>query len=69
MYFIEIEKTLSRSFMVAQWVKVLALSLLWYKSNPWPQNFQMPWVQQNKQTNKTKQNKKTYFLNQKVEED
>ena len=28
------------SFLVVQWVKYLALSLLWYRFDPWPRNFQ-----------------------------
>ena len=39
-----------RSSLVAQWVKDLALSLLWLRPlkwcrfDPWPGNFYMPWA-------------------------
>ena len=42
---------LRRSFLVAQWVKDLELSLkqlrplFWYRFEPWPGNFHMTWVQ------------------------
>ena len=29
---------------MAQWVKDLALSLLWHEFDPWTENFQKPWV-------------------------
>ena len=29
---------------MAQWVKDLALLLLWLELDPWPRNFCMPWV-------------------------
>ena len=32
-------------------VKDLALSLLWVKFKPWPENFCMPWVQLNNNNN------------------
>ena len=32
------------SFLVAQWVKDLALSLMWCWFDPWPGNFHMQWV-------------------------
>ena len=32
------------SALVAQWVKDLALSLLWQGSDPWPRNFFVLWV-------------------------
>ena len=32
-------------------------SQLWLDFSPWPRNFHMPWMQQNKNTNKIKQNK------------
>ena len=37
-------KNPSREFLVAQWVKDLALSLLWLRFNSWPGNFHMPQV-------------------------
>ena len=40
--------------LVAQRVKGLGLSLLWYGFNLWPRNFRMPWVWP-KITRKTKQ--------------
>ena len=50
-------KKTSWNSLVAQWVKDLALSLLWlglllwHEFNSWPRNFQMPWSW-TKQTNK-----------------
>ena len=41
-----------RSFLVARWVKDLALSLLWHEFDPRPGNFRMPWAQPKKQTSK-----------------
>ena len=38
---------------MAQWVKDLALSLLWRGFDPWPGNFRIPWAWP-KQTNKQK---------------
>ena len=44
-------KNISWSFLVAQQVKDLVLSLqqlgllLWHESDPWPGNFHMLWVQ------------------------
>ena len=38
----------SRSSLVAQWVKDLALTLLWHGFNPWPGNFHMLWAQPKK---------------------
>ena len=44
------EKKFSGSSLVAQWVKDLALSLLWlwlllwHKFSPWPGNFHMSWA-------------------------
>ena len=35
------KKTLLGSFLVAQWVKDPALSLLWLGFNPWSRNFHM----------------------------
>ena len=32
------------SSRVAQWVKDLALSLLWRGFDPWPGNFHIPWL-------------------------
>ena len=32
------------SSLVTQWVKELALSLLWRGFDPWPRNFPMLWV-------------------------
>ena len=43
-----------RSFFVAQWVKDLALSLLWQEFDPWPGNFQMPWGQPKKKKKERK---------------
>ena len=34
---------------MAQWVKVLALSLLWCGFAPWPKNFHMPWTRPKKE--------------------
>ena len=53
-----------RSSLVAQWVKDLTLSLLWWGFDPWLGNFCLPWAQPNKwtnkQTNKQKTQPKTY---------
>lgn len=44
---------------MAQWIKdpVVLLqqlgSLLWHRFHPWPKNFHMPWVWQNKKKEKT----------------
>ena len=50
--------------LVAQWVKDSALLLLWYRFDPWPRNFHMMQVWQNKQINKNlllnKRNHKSY---------
>ena len=56
--------TLSDGIPWSQWVKNPVLSLLWPGSlqwhgfNPWPGNFHMPWVKQNK----TKQNKTKIYI-------
>ena len=39
---------------MAQWVKDLALSLLWQEFDPWPGNFQMPWGQPKKKKKERK---------------
>ena len=47
---LQIKVHLKRSYLVAQRVKNLALSLLWlclqlcYGFSPWPKNFCMPWA-------------------------
>ena len=41
--------------MVQQVKDLVVLSLLWYRFNPWPVNFHMLWVWQNKQTNEQQQ--------------
>ena len=52
------KKKRNRNSLVVQWVKGLALSLLWLRSllwhgfNPWSGNFCMPWVCPPPQTNK-----------------
>ena len=33
-------------FPVAQWVKDLALQLLWHRFDPWPRNVHMLWAPQ-----------------------
>ena len=49
--FFPLKKFFLGSSLLVQWVKDLSLSLLWLRSllwrvfNPWPGNFQMPWVQ------------------------
>jgi len=49
-----------RSSLVRQWLKDLALSLLWLGlllwpgSDLWPRNFCMPWAQPKTKTNKNK---------------
>ena len=40
---------------MAQWVKDLALSLLWQEFDPWPGNFQMPWGQPKKKKKRKKE--------------
>ena len=51
-YLFSFFKISSKSSLVAQWVKDLALSLqqleslLWHRFDPWPRNFYMPQVQQ-----------------------
>ena len=47
----------ARSSLVAQWIKDLALLLLWGGFSPWPRNFHIPLCGQNKQT-KTKNKQK-----------
>ena len=49
------EKTHTKGSLVAQWVKDLALSLLWLRFDPRPGNFHIPPVQPKK-----KKEKKTY---------
>ena len=44
--------------LVAQWVKDLALSLLWYGFDPWPGNFLMLWAWPKKKKKK-KETKET----------
>ena len=41
------------SFHVTQWVKDLALSLLWRGFDSWPRNFHMPWMCPKKRTKQT----------------
>jgi len=40
---------------VAQWVKGLALLLLWHRLNPWPRNFHIPWMQPQKKKKERKE--------------
>ena len=46
------------SSLVAQQIKDLALSLLWYRFGPWPGNISAPWAQ----FKKKKRQKKKYSL-------
>ena len=39
-----------------QWVKDLALSLLWCEFDPWLGKFHMPWVRQKKKKRKKERN-------------
>ena len=43
-----------RSSLVAEWVKDLALLLLWQEFNLWPGNFPMPWARPKKKKKKKK---------------
>ena len=44
---------------MAQQVKDLVSSLLWYRFNPWPGNFHIPRVRQKQKTKNKKTNKQT----------
>ena len=44
--------------MVFQWVKDLALSLLWCEFDPWLGKFHMPWVRQKKKKKERKKERK-----------